>query len=175
MTTARAGAVFLDRDGVIVRNRPDYVRTPDELELLPGAAQAIARLCASGHRVMVVTNQSVVGRGLISEATLADIHQRLCELVATEQGGIERVFVCPHRPEAGCECRKPRPGMLIAAAQQTGVSLRQSVLVGDMPSDMAAARAAGCSAMLVGDAGGAGMPGVPDLAAAVDLLLAAPA
>ena len=173
MTMALAGAVFLDRDGVIVRNRPDYVRTPDDLELLPGAVDAIQRLCAAGHRVMVATNQSVVGRGLVTERSLLAIHRRLCEMVAGEAGGIERIYVCMHHPDAGCACRKPRPGLLLAARRDTGVSLAESVLIGDMPSDVEAAHAAGCASLLIGDVTrGAD---AADLAGAVDLLLASAA
>jgi D-glycero-D-manno-heptose 1,7-bisphosphate phosphatase len=171
MNAAAPTTVFLDRDGVIVRNRVGYVLQPDQLELLPGAADAIRRLCAAGKRVMVVTNQSVVGRGLVSSATLAAIHRRLEDMVANEYGGIERIFVCPHHPSAGCNCRKPRPGLLFAARLEAGIALEESVLVGDMPSDVEAARAAGCGAVLIGAGGSVDAPTVPDLSAAVDLLL----
>ena len=164
---------LLDRDGVIVRNRAGYVREPDDLELLPGSAEAIGRLCRAGWRVIVVTNQSVVGRGIISEATLARIHERLTELVRSADGGIERVFACTHHPLAGCECRKPRPGLLLAAHDQAGVTLGDAVLIGDMPSDAQAARAAGCRAILVGGEHVAGVTTVADLGAAADLLLGA--
>jgi D-glycero-D-manno-heptose 1,7-bisphosphate phosphatase len=174
MNATQPGTVLLDRDGVIVRDRPGYIRDPAQLELLPGAAAAIRRLCQAGCRVMVVTNQSVVGRGLISGATLDAIHDRLRALVASEFGGIDRVLVCPHHPAAGCVCRKPRPGLLFMARDQAGVALDDAVLVGDMPSDVDAARAAGCAAILVGGAHVDGVPSAPDLAAAVDLLLGAP-
>lgn len=165
--------VLLDRDGVIVRNRPGYVREPGDLELLPGAAEAIRRLCRAGRRVIVVTNQSVVGRGIISEATLARIHERLTELVRSPDGGIERVFACTHHPHAGCACRKPRPGLLLAARDEAGVVLDDAVLVGDMPSDVLAAQAAGCRSILVGAERVPGVTTVADLAAAADLLLGA--
>ena len=164
--------VLLDRDGVIVRNRPGYVRSPEQLELLPGAADAIRRLCREGLKVVVVTNQSVVGRGLISDETLDAIHARLRRLVANQYGGIADVFVCRHHPAAGCACRKPLPGLLYMARDLAGVSLDDAILIGDMPSDVAAARAAGCEAILVGGAEMTGVRTTADLPAAVGLLLA---
>lgn len=164
--------VLLDRDGVIVRNRPGYVRRPDQLELLPGAADAIRRLGKAGVRVVVVTNQSVVGRGLISDDALDAIHARLRQLVDNEFGGVADILVCRHHPDAGCGCRKPLPGLLFMARDRVGVALDEATLIGDMPSDIAAARAAGCDAILVGGATMAGVACAPDLASAVDGLLA---
>ena len=171
MNPAPPSTVLLDRDGVIVRDRPGYIREPAHLELLPGAAAAIRRLCQAGRTVIVVTNQSVVGRGLVSAAALEAIHDRLRSLVASEYGGIDRVLVCPHHPAAGCSCRKPQPGLLFMARDQAGVALDDAVLVGDMPSDVEAARAAGCCAILVGGAQLDGVACAVDLAAAVELLL----
>jgi D-glycero-D-manno-heptose 1,7-bisphosphate phosphatase len=174
MSGRRAHDVLLDRDGVINRHRPGHVLTPSQLELLPGAAAAIRRLCHAGHRVIVVTNQSAVGRGLLSIDTLAAIHDRLQELVSSDDGGIDRFLVCPHHPRAGCTCRKPKPGLLLAARDQAGVELGHAVLIGDMPSDVAAARAAGCRAILVGAQVVRGVPHADDLAGAVELLIGAP-
>jgi D-glycero-D-manno-heptose 1,7-bisphosphate phosphatase len=179
MTVTEPHNVLLDRDGVILRDRPGSIRRAEDVELLPGAAEAIRRLCQAGRRVFVVTNQSVVGRGLVSAATLGGIHDRLLQLVESEFGGIDRVFVCPHHPQAGCACRKPRPGLLFAARDEAGVDLDDAVLIGDMPSDVEAAHAAGCRAIFVSEGKPAtqrfsndqGVPIVPDLAAAVDLLL----
>lgn len=190
---ARApGAVFLDRDGVINRNRHDYVRAWTEFEFLPGALAALARLKGAGRRVIVVTNQSIVGRGLVDAGDLARLHDRMREAVAAAGGEIEEVLVCPHHPASGCTCRKPRPGLLLTARDQLGVDLRRSVLVGDHVTDLTAAVAAGCAALLVlsgrtpagaghGPADGACLgkawdvvPAVLDLGAAVDLLLGAP-
>ena len=167
------GAVLLDRDGVIVRDRPGYIRRPDQLELLPGAAEAIQRLRRDGRRVMVLTNQSVVGRGLVSRALLDAIHARLREMVCGPDGGIDEFFVCPHRPDQGCACRKPRPGLLFAARDSAGVDLGSAVMVGDSASDIAAAHSAGCSAIRVDPGGEAAADTVvvPDLGAAVDVLL----
>jgi histidinol-phosphate phosphatase family protein len=162
--TAGNRAVLLDRDGVITRRREDYVKSWDEVELLPGAAHAIARLCEAGYRLAVVTNQSAVGRGLMTMDTLDDIHRRLDAAIGAAGGGIDLFVVCPHRPETGCDCRKPRPGLLLEAGRRLGVDLGSTPMVGDQPSDIAAALAAGCRPVLVGGE-------VPDLAAAVDLIL----
>src|ERR671936_600808 len=110
-------AVLLDRDGVLVRSRRDYLRSPLELDLLPGAAEAVLRLKAAGHPVMVVTNQSAVGRGLISIEQVDAIHAALSERLAEKGAAVDGFFVCPHTPWEGCACRKPQPGLLHEAAQ----------------------------------------------------------
>ncbi len=172
MTFARAGDVLLDRDGVIVRNPPGYVLNPGQLELLPGAGTAIRRLGEAGHRVIVVTNQSAVGRGLLTLDGLAAIHERMRGLVASEGGHIDEIFVCPHHPADGCGCRKPKPGLLFAARDQAQVALDRAVLIGDAASDIAAARAAGCASMIVGGERLDGVDHASDLLAATDSLLA---
>lgn len=141
--------VFLDRDGVIVRNRSDYVKSWAEVELLTGAVQAIARLCRAGHRVMVFTNQSAVGRGILPWSDLVAIHRSLSASVAKEGGDITRYLVCPHRPSDGCFCRKPKPGLLLRARREMGSDLRSAFVVGDQLSDLQAAWAVGSRAMLV--------------------------
>jgi len=174
--TSDRRAVLLDRDGVITRRREDYVKSWDEVELLPGAADALARLCEAGYRVAVVTNQSAVGRGLMTMDTLDAIHRALDTVVGAAGGEIDAFLVCPHRPDAGCDCRKPRPGLLLQAARRLGIDLATTPMVGDQPSDVAAALAAGCRPILVGEDAPA-PPGcwvAADLAGAVDLILAEP-
>ena len=163
--------VFLDRDGVLVRDRPGYIRTPEQLELLPGAATAVQRFRRAGWRVILITNQSLVGRGLIGHDTLDRIHARLNELVATDDGGIDAVFVCPHRPDDGCDCRKPKLGLFLRARDEAGVRLDEAVMIGDMPTDAEAAIAAGCRAVLVGSHSFPGVATVDSLSAAASLLL----
>jgi histidinol-phosphate phosphatase family protein len=167
-------AIFLDRDGVINRRRPDHVRSWGELEFLPGSLAALRRLHQRGERVVVVTNQSGVGRGLITRAELAAIHELMVEAIESSGGHIERIYVCPHLPSLGCSCRKPRVGMLLRGARELRIDLSRSILVGDSLTDVLAAQAAGCQPILVGDARTTDVdddvPVVGDLCEAVSLL-----
>ena len=181
----RRPAVFLDRDGVLNENRADYVRTWEQVVILPGVLAAMQRLAASPLIVVVVTNQSAVGRGLMDAATLAGIHHSLVDLVQRAGGRIDAVYACPHTPEDGCPCRKPLPGMLLQAARDLDIDLDRSYLVGDAVSDMQAALAAGCQPILVrtgrgekqmGRLAASGLSHLPvaaDLAEAVDWILGA--
>lgn len=141
--------VFVDRDGVINRMRPDYVRRWEELELLPGAIDALVRLERAGCEVVVLTNQSAIGRGLLSREAVDEIHARLSAVVERAGGRIHAFLLCPHAPAEGCACRKPAPGLLLRARDELGVDLSTAVMVGDQPSDVAAARAVGCPAILI--------------------------
>lgn len=169
----RRPAVFLDRDGVLNENRADYVRSWEQVVILPGVFEAMQRLAASPFVVVVVTNQSAVGRGLLTEETLAAIHQGIVREVQQAGGRIDAVYACPHRPEDGCTCRKPQPGMLLQAAQDLDIDLERSYLVGDAVSDMEAAVAAGSHPVMVrtgrgarqqAGLSGAGLAHVPVLA-----------
>lgn len=141
--------VLLDRDGVINRMRPDHVKSWEELELLPGAVEALARLTRAGCRLVVLTNQSAIGRGLITREQVDQIHDRLDAVVARAGGRIDAYLLCPHTPLDGCACRKPAPGLLLRARDELGIDLTRAVLIGDQLSDLDAARAAGCRAILV--------------------------
>jgi D-glycero-D-manno-heptose 1,7-bisphosphate phosphatase len=145
----RRPAVFLDRDGVLNENRADYVRSWEQVVILPGVFEAMQRLAASPFVVVVVTNQSAVGRGLLTLETLAAINQGIVDAVQHAGGRIDGVYACPHTPEDGCPCRKPLPGMLLQAARDLDIDLSRSYLVGDAVSDMQAAVAAGSRPMLV--------------------------
>jgi D-sedoheptulose 7-phosphate isomerase len=144
-------AVLVDRDGVLVRNRDDYVKTIREMEILPGALEALAVLSKQHHRVFVVTNQSAIGRGLTTLAKVDRIHSHLAREVRRFGGEIEAFLVCPHTPEDGCECRKPAPGLLFQARDRYGVDLDSAVMIGDWETDAQAARAAGCTSILLMD------------------------
>lgn len=142
-------AVFLDRDGVINRDRADYVKAWHEFEFLPGALQALRRLAQLARPVVVVTNQSAIGRGLVSRQAVEEIHTHMVAAIQAAGGRVDAVLYCPHRPEERCACRKPQPGLLLQAAERLGLDLGRSVLVGDAASDIGAARAAGCRPVLV--------------------------
>jgi histidinol-phosphate phosphatase family protein len=170
-------AVLVDRDGVIITNRHDYVKSWDQVEVIPGAIEALARLHQTGHRVFVVTNQSAIGRGLMSALDVDMIHDQLGSLIAVNGGHIEAFLVCPHGPDDGCICRKPSPGLLHQARDQFGVTLENAIVIGDHETDLLAAAAAGCDSILVltGRTGADATNGhanvADDLAAAVELIL----
>lgn len=142
-------AIFLDRDGVINENRVDHVRTWEQVVFLPGVFDALRALAARDLVVVVVTNQSAVGRGLMTAETLAAIHDGIAARVQAEGGRLDQFYACPHRPDDGCPCRKPKPGMLLQAAAELGLDLANSYLIGDAVTDVEAALAAGCRPIFV--------------------------
>ncbi|MCB0122894.1 MAG: HAD family hydrolase, partial [Caldilineaceae bacterium] len=142
-------AILLDRDGVINCERADYVKSWHEFHFLPGVLPALRRLATLAVPIAVITNQSAIGRGIIEPATVAEIHNRLRKTVFDAGGRLDAFFVCPHHPSTGCGCRKPKPGLLVQAAEQLDFSLKHSVFIGDTITDFEAARAAGCHAILV--------------------------
>lgn len=141
--------VILDRDGVINQDSDTYIKSPEEWLPIDGSIEAIARLHESGFTVAVATNQSGVARGLFDLYTLARIHQKMCGLVEETGGVIDGVFFCPHGPDEGCPCRKPKPGLLAQIASEFEVSLLGLPFVGDSLKDIQAARNAGCRPILV--------------------------
>lgn len=142
-------AVFLDRDGVICENRPDHVKTWSEFVFVPGAIEALASLTRAGVRLIVVTNQAAIGRGLVSRRSVDLIHERMLDVLAGAGARVEAVLVCPHHPDDRCACRKPEPGLLLEAAERLEVDLDRSFLVGDAASDLEAGARAGCETILV--------------------------
>lgn len=147
--TERHRAIFLDRDGVINRNRDDYVKDWSEFEFEERSLDGLILLAKTDFLVIVTSNQSAVGRKLLSIAQLEEIHRQMCASVYDVGGRIDRIFYCPHRPEDNCECRKPRPGMLYQARDEMFVDLSQSYFVGDSIVDLAAGSAVGCTTVLV--------------------------
>ena len=141
--------VLLDRDGVLNRDRPDYVKTPDELVMIEGSAAAVARLNRAGHRVAAVTNQSAVGRGLIDAAMLGRIHDRLRSHLAAAGAHLDALIECTDPPWAPSERRKPEPGMLREALARFGAAAAETPMIGDSLRDLEAAAAAGCRRYLV--------------------------
>jgi D-glycero-D-manno-heptose 1,7-bisphosphate phosphatase len=153
--SARRAAVFLDRDGTLNRE-VDYLSHPSELELLPGAAEAVAKLNRAGWAVIVVTNQSGIARGKLDEPMLSRIHAQLDTLLAEHGAHIDAYYACPHHPDHGeppyratCACRKPLPGMLLSAAEEHQLDLKASWMVGDSLRDVQAGEAAETRSILV--------------------------
>lgn len=136
-------AVLLDRDGVIIENRDNYVRSWADVSIYPQALEALARLHEAGYPVALVTNQSAVGRGLLSLAEAQQINSRLVGAIERAGGRVEGVYMCPHAPDEGCNCRKPRPALIWQAAEELGLDLSGSVLIGDALSDLEAGQRAG--------------------------------
>jgi len=142
-------AIFLDRDGVICENRPDHVKSWDEFRFLPGSLSALAQLANTDFAKVIVTNQAIINRGVVTTDSVNDLHQRMLDQIRLTGGHVDRVIVCPHRPEEDCFCRKPRPGMLLQAAADMGIDLSRSYLIGDATTDMQAGLAVGCQCFLV--------------------------
>ncbi|MCX7803821.1 MAG: HAD family hydrolase [Planctomycetota bacterium] len=165
-------AVFLDRDGVINVSPGEgkFVLRVEDFRPAEDAAEALARLRAAGFLLIVVTNQSCVGRGLLDASALDRIHDHMRELLAGSGAAPDAVYCCPHSPEAGCDCRKPEPGMLLRAAHEFGINLSASWMVGDSARDIETGRAAGCRTILLiagapGGATAAGKSPAPDAVA----------
>lgn len=138
-------AAFLDRDGVLNHRIPGdtYVTRPEELVVLPHAAEGVRELARRGYLTVVVTNQRGVGRGLMSLDDLEAVHQRLHRELSRGGARLDAIYACPHDRDAGCACRKPRPGLLLQAARELDLDLSRSLLVGDSDHDLEAGRAAG--------------------------------
>jgi D-glycero-D-manno-heptose 1,7-bisphosphate phosphatase len=147
-----SAAAFVDRDGTInVRPKPHcYVESPSEFRWLPGAVEGLVRLANAGLRLVVVSNQRGVARGLVSEQTLRTIEAEIQDRLMRSGAEIAEFRYCPHELTEGCDCRKPRPGMLLAAAQTLDLDLSSSWMIGDAGSDVQAGVAAGCRTVLIG-------------------------
>jgi D-glycero-D-manno-heptose 1,7-bisphosphate phosphatase len=173
--------IILDRDGVINEDSDEYIKSPSEWKPIRGSLEAIARLHRAGWRVVVATNQSGIARRLFDLDTLARIHKTMHQRVVENGGLIDAVFFCPHVPADNCDCRKPRPGMLLDIAERLHIELDKVPAIGDSLRDIQAAQAAGARPILVKTGKGFGTvsnpdldPGVPvyeDLYSAVDALL----
>ncbi len=175
--------LILDRDGVINQDSDDYIKSPDEWLPIPGSLKAISNANRAGFRVIVVTNQSGLARGMFDINTMNAMHKKLHKKLARVGGRIEAIFFCPHKPDAGCNCRKPKSGMLDEIRKRLNISLEKVWYVGDSYTDVQAARAAGAIPILVSTGKGertlaedvkndlSDVPVYSDLAACVDALL----
>jgi D-glycero-D-manno-heptose 1,7-bisphosphate phosphatase len=171
-----AKTVVLDRDGTLVVDR-DYLEDPDGLEFLPGAAEALRRLHEGGYRLIVISNQSGVGRGRFSLERMQQINTRLRQMVHAAGAELAGIYCCPHRPDEGCACRKPGTALLLLAARELDFDPRATIVIGDKTSDVELGRRVGAVTMLIGNAidrSPRATPAadyvVPDLAAAARLI-----
>jgi D-glycero-D-manno-heptose 1,7-bisphosphate phosphatase len=135
-------ALFLDRDGVIIDSRPDYVRTWSDVSIFPQALSSLQKIKTSEYKIFIITNQSAVGRGIISQSTAEEINWQLVNEIESAGGRIDGVYMCPHTPEDNCPCRKPHPGMILQAAAENSLDLGLSILIGDAISDIIAGQTA---------------------------------
>ncbi len=141
--------VILDRDGVVNEDSGEHIKSEQEWHAIPGSLSAIAKLNHHGYRVVVATNQSGLASGKFTLKDLNRIHQKMHTHLAQFGGVVEAIFFCPHGPDAGCDCRKPKPGLFHDIQKRLHISLKDVVTVGDKCSDMEAALAVGCKPMLV--------------------------
>ncbi|WP_420632170.1 D-glycero-alpha-D-manno-heptose-1,7-bisphosphate 7-phosphatase [Candidatus Leptofilum sp.] len=140
---SRHPALFLDRDGVFIENRANYVRSWEDVEFFPQALAALARIQEIPYKIIVVTNQSAVGRGIISLETAVALNERILDVVRAGNGRIDASYLCPAKPGTNDPCRKPRPGMLLQAAEEHNLDLANSYMIGDALTDIQAGQAAG--------------------------------
>lgn len=136
--------VFLDRDGVINKDSPEYVKSWSEFEFLPGSIEAIRLLTEHNFTVIVITNQSIINRNMATPDDLEFTHSMMKKAVKEGGGEIKDIFFCPHAPEEGCSCRKPEPGLILKAMKKYRINADNSVMVGDSAKDIECAKRAGC-------------------------------
>jgi len=141
--------VVLDRDGVINYDSDEYIKSPDEWRAIPGSIDAIARLGRAAYDVVVVSNQSGIARGLLSQSTLNAINARMTREIQASGGSLAGIYFCPHHPDQGCSCRKPEPGLLLRVARDLSRSMEGVPVIGDKLSDLQAASAVQARPMLV--------------------------
>jgi len=137
-------AVFFDRDGVLNKEKKDYVKTVSELEIFPNIVEPIKKLKNAGFIIVVISNQSAINRGFTTHHNVSAIHSTIQKFLKKNGTQIDHFFYCPHKPDENCKCRKPKPGMLLKAAKVLQLNLHQSWMIGDNDTDIEAAKAAGC-------------------------------
>lgn len=142
-------AVFLDRDGVINKERSDYVKTVDELVILNDIASPIKKLRENGFLIVIITNQSAINRGLTTHQHVENIHSTIQRYLKKNGTQIDAFYYCPHRPDEYCDCRKPKPGLLNKAINDLKIDIKSSWMIGDRDSDIEAARVTGCKSIKI--------------------------
>jgi D-glycero-D-manno-heptose 1,7-bisphosphate phosphatase len=170
-------AVILDRDGVINHESAGFIKSPEEWLPIPGSLDAIACLCKAGFSMVLITNQSGLARGLLSRRELDAIHEKMAMELRVREAALTAIYLCPHEPDDGCACRKPKPGLFYQAARDLGFRLDETWAIGDSVRDVEAAKAAGAKPVLVRTGNGAKMEhlleGRTDIAVYDDLAAAA--
>lgn len=136
-------AIFLDRDGVIIENRPNYVLNWSEVDFYPQALEALRKIKIYPIKIVIITNQSAIGRGLLSLNDAHEINYRIKQVIEENGGRIDGIFMCPHSPDEDCACRKPKPGLFFQAAEKLDIDLSVSIMIGDAFTDIIAAKNAG--------------------------------
>ena len=142
-------AVFLDRDGVLNKKRDDYVKSIKELEIFPNIGEEISKLKIKGFLIIVITNQSVINRKIITIRELEEIHSTIQKFLMKSKTSIDKFYFCPHRPDENCECRKPNPGLIKQAINEFSIDASKSWMVGDSITDIQAGENAGCKTILL--------------------------
>lgn len=142
-------AIFLDRDGVLNKKRNDYVKSIKELEIFPNIEKEISKLKMKGFLIIVITNQSVINRGIITKSELEEIHSSIQKFLIKNKTSIDKFYFCPHRPDEHCECRKPNPGLILQAINEFSIDASKSWMVGDSITDIQAGEKAGCKTIFL--------------------------
>ncbi len=156
--------IFLDRDGVINQESLEYIKTRAEFKFIPGSLKAICRLSQEGFNIIIITNQSVIGRKMVTPEGLLQIHAKLKYQVKKGGGCIKDIFYCPHLPQDQCNCRKPEPGLIFQAKKKYNINLSRAIMVGDSAKDIQCALNAGCGATILVQTGN-GKKALKELAA----------
>jgi D-glycero-D-manno-heptose 1,7-bisphosphate phosphatase len=136
-------AIFLDRDGVIIENVESYVRNLEDVKIFSSSLDALRKLASSPYKIIIITNQSAVGRGIISLQQANEINKKVISTIKDTGGRVDGLFMCPHSPQDRCDCRKPLPGLILQAAEALSLDLNRSIVIGDALSDIQAGQAAG--------------------------------
>ena len=142
-------AIFLDRDGVINKNRDDYVKSTKELEIFSNIGKEILKLKMKGFLIIVITNQSVINRKIITIRELGEIHSTIQKFLMKSKTSIDKFYFCPHRPDENCDCRKPKPGLILQAINEFSIDVSKSWMVGDSKTDIQAGEKAGCKTIFL--------------------------
>jgi D-glycero-D-manno-heptose 1,7-bisphosphate phosphatase len=136
-------SIFLDRDGVLIENNPNYIRSWSDVYVYPEAVQALVRAHSSHYKFVIITNQSAIGRGLVTFEIVNEINLKLISEIQSHGGRIDGIYTCPHKPEDDCPCRKPKPGLILQAAKELSLDLNNSIMIGDALTDIIAGYRAG--------------------------------